>query len=433
MNINWNLYKLKIVAGTFILLVLCAAFFIEPFSACAEASEESTGENDFSYMLYDLEKGQTVISNESQAPADATHLANMMTCLIALENYDLTDKINAAETLISQDGKFVITAETSYTVEALVSTALMGNADNAVRLLAENIIPKSSTATSFVAYMNERAIEFGMHNTFFVESETDKISLQKTTVYDTVLFLQNALQNIRFKNIYCLPIAVSWDGIIIENPNNLVITNTTSTLGGSRGGFNSFENEENTETVTYYMQTATDNMLNYREIILAVSGIDESNYIEVQSALLNEFETKWRKTLFHRAGDVVSIMALGSEELNLSVNKDIYFYVPSDITNSAEYIENTSYTYAENRSPDTITAPVYTGDTICTVRYRLKDGLTFDITLYAKNTVVSERSTVNYIISLMYRYPELFITIAALFIFEMILSIRKIYWHFTLK
>ena len=221
--------------------------------------------------------------------------------------------------------------------------------------------------------------------------------------------------------------AVNWDGIIIENPNNLVIANTTATLGGSRS--NSFYSSA--DTVTFYFQNIADNLLNYREALLVITGINDDNYIDAQKKLLTAFKSDWRKTLFLRAGDIVSTIQIGSEELNLSVNKDVYFYVPTEISNYADYIEGISYTYAEGRSPEQITAPIHTGEDICSVRYRLNDGLTFDVELYAKNTVLSERSIVNHAVEIMGRYPELFITIAALFLLAMAISAGKIYWHFS--
>ncbi len=389
--------------------------------------EELNKSEDISYMLYDTEKGQVLLNKDNTERTNASLLAKMMTCYIVIENSDFTDKIIADQTTVSLDEKHVLTKGVSYSIDTLVGTALMDNADNVLRFLAEKVPIKNTESESFVAYMNEKALEFGMNNTFFTNADGSESDLQKTTVYDTVLFLKNALRNSRFKKIYCSPVTVSWDGVIIENQNNIVIENTTSTLGGSLGYFN---NTEQQATTTYYFESATSNILDYKSIILVVSGVAAENYADAQKALLDRFNNTWNKTLYHKKGEVFGIMAIGSESLYLETDRDIYFYVPEGESN---YIENMSYSYAEGYSPDVITAPISSGTEICTVQYRLKDNSTFQVVLHAQNTIVSEKSTVNHMAELMNKYPELFISIFVLFGIAMFCSVKKISTHFLTK
>lgn len=393
------------------------------------AAEHLDTATDVSYALYDTEKGQLLLSKDSGVAVDGGMLSRMMTCLIALENHTLTEKITADKTSVSSDGNFTITKGRTYTIDTLVNTALIGNADNAARLLAANTSVTADTAVGdpFIAYMNERALKFGMNNTFFTNNDGTPAELQKTTAYDTLIFLKQALQNSRFKNVYCSPVAVSWDGIIMNNPNNTVMENTTSTLGGS---FYVYDNETKNGALTYYIQNTETDAKDQRRLLLAIYGVTEDNYALSQKALLEKFNKEWRKVLYRKKGDVVSIMSLGSQSLYLVTSNDICFYAPTD---SEDFMENVSYSYAAGYSPDVIKAPVYSNTPICAVRYQLKDKTTFDITLFSQNTVISERSSVNRTIAVMQKYPEIFLLSFCLFLGAMIFAANKIYWHFTLK
>jgi D-alanyl-D-alanine carboxypeptidase len=330
---------------------------------------------------------------------------------------------------VSSDGNFRIKKGSTYTVDTLVNTALIGNAENAAKLLSENTVIKTvnSSENSFVAYMNEKAIKFGMNDTFFTSADGSFSELQKTTAYDTVIFLKHALLNTSFKKIYCSPVAVSWDGIIMNNPNEIVMENTTFTLGGGTGKYN---NTEDTLAVTYYMNNNDKNPADRRNIIMAIYGLDSENTETVQKQLLDKYHKDWVKVLYREKNDVVSILTLGSQNLSLMTTNDICFYAPAEDT---DYIENVTFSYAEGYAPDVIEAPVYENTPICIVRYQLKDKTVFDVTLYAQNTIISERTTVNKMVGLISQYPEIFLTIFVLCIVTMLFALRKIYWHFALK
>lgn len=384
-------------------------------------------ESDMSYILYDTEKGQTFLSGKTEESVNASLLARMMACLIVLENHNLTDKIMATRTTVSTDGNFTLTAGSTYTVDALVNTALLGNADNAIRLLADNTELSSTTEESFIAYMNDRALRLGMNDTYFTSVDGAENPLQKTTVYDTALFLRYALNNSRFKNIYCSPFALSWDGIIIYNSNNIVIENTTDTVGGSFGLFN---NTEEAGTVTYYIQTGGENELQTSHIILIISGVTEDDLVLMQRALLQEFNTVWKKVLYIQKDDIVNTIFLGEGKLNMAIGSSIYFYAPVAIP---DYVETISFSYLDGMSPETIRLPVSRGDHLGTVRYRLKDGTTIEAPLYAQNTIISERQAVNNFISLMSDYTEIFFGMGCLFLIAAAIALYKIIWFILLK
>lgn len=391
-----------------------------------QTSMKLINESSAAYILYDTEKGQQILTKEHTAAADASLLARMMTCLIALENHSLTDKIHAKSTSVSADGNFTITGGVAYTVDSLVSTALIGNSDNAARLLAENT-DLSGKSESFIAYMNEKALKMGMNNTYFTSTDGAENTLQKTTVLDTAIFIKNALANSKFKNIYCSPVAVSWDSIIINNPNTLVIENTSSTLGGT---FGRFGNTGPNGTVTCFYQKKGDDPLNSVSIILIVSGVNSENFISVQKTLIHEFNISWEKRLYRQKGDIINTIPVGDEKLNLYLGNDIYFYTP---VSASEYVENTSFVYLQGKSPDVISPPILAGTDVGAVRYRLKDGTVCEITLYTQNTIITNSTTLNSITAFIYRYYEIFIAILCLLLIVIALAGYKLYWHFTLK
>ena len=435
MGMRSRIKKTSIFILVVVLTTLLASFLPSYAEDAAEGSAEESVVDiidrnpEASYILYDTEKGQVLLNKDIHLPVNASMLSRMMTCLIALENHSLTDKITASYTSVSSDGNFWIKKGTTYTVDALVNTALIGNAENAAKLLSENTEIKSANLSenSFAAYMNEKAIKYGMNDTFFTSADGSSSEFQKTTAYDTVIFLKHALLNTTFKKIYCSPVAVSWGGIIMNNPNDIVMENTTFTLGGGTGKYN---NTESTLAVTYYMNNNNKSPADRRNIIMAIYGLDSENIEPVQKQLLDKYHKDWVKVLYREKDDVVSILTLGTQNLSLVATNDVCFYAPADDT---DYIENITFSYAEGYAPDVIQAPVYATTPICVVRYQLKDKTVFDVTLCAQNTILSERTTVNKMVGLISQYPEIFLTIFVLCLATMIFALRKIYWHFALK
>ena len=380
-------------------------------------------ENDIPYILCDAEKGQVLLSKDSGEPVNASLLARMMTCLIALENHNLSDKIRATLTTVSKDGKFTLTVGESYTVGELVNTALIGNADNAVRLLAENTELSNTEADSFIAYMNERALRLGMNDTYFTSPDGAENPLQKTTVYDTAVFLRYALNNSRFKSIYCSPYFVSWRGIVINNPNPIAVVHTAATVGGS---FGFFDNTGDFGTSTYYIQRDSESELKSSRILLIVSGLNTDDLALMQNALLHEFRNTWEKILYVKKDTAVNTVTLGEGKLSMEIGSNVYFYVP---VLDPEYVETISFSYLDNMSPETIRPPINRGDNLGTVRYRLKSGTTIEVPLYAGNTILSERRAVNNFIELMSSYIEIFWGMGFLFVAAAAIALYKIIFH----
>lgn len=377
-------------------------------------------ESDIPYLLCDAERGQTLLAKDSDAVVNASLLARMMGCLIVLENHGLTDKIRATGTSVSADGRFTITVGESYTVGELVNTALIGNADNAMRLLAENTELSNADTDSFLSYMNERALRIGMNNTYFTSVDGSQNVLQKTTVADMALFLRYAMGNSRFKTIYCSPYVVSWHGVLINNPNSIAIVHTSATVGGN---FGFFDNTGFMGTTTYYFQRDDNNEQKSSQILLIVSGLTADNLALMQNALLHEFRGTWEKVLYARKDSTVNTVMLGEGELSMAIGSNVYFYVP---VMEPDFVEAVSFSYFDDMSPDTIQAPINSGDILGTVRYRLKDGTTIDAPLYAKNTLLSERLAVNNLIELMASYSEFFWGVGILFLAAAAIALYKI-------
>ena len=107
----------------------------------------------------------------------------------------------------------------------------------------------------------------------------------------------------------------------------------------------------------------------------------------------------------------------------MAIGSNVYFYVP---VMEPDFVEAVSFSYFDDMSPDTIQAPINSGDILGTVRYRLKDGTTIDAPLYAKNTLLSERLAVNNLIELMASYSEFFWGVGILFLAAAAIALYKI-------
>ena len=439
MNIQYNKKSIKfsaslIQAVTFILVavtVLTSTFM--PYTACAETdTEEFSEETEISYILIETDRNQQLAKQNTEATVDASLLARMMTCLIALENLSLTDTVTAEEASNSYTDGYQISAGKSYSVDTLVKAALTGNADNAARLLADEVCKKKNCSIDeFITLMNDTASLFKMSSTVFANADGASNEFQRTTVYDTALFIANAVKDTRFKSIYCAPAVLIWDNIIISNPNNTVITKseTGDTAGGTLATYSN-DDLSNSYTSTFYLETnSTDPTLSCN-LVLVISGAHREAVLEYENLILEDFENNYKKVAVVTSGDVIDTISTEKNELILISGTTAYAMVPSDQTS---YVSNISYIYEENYDPESITPPIEAGTIIGYAQYLLNDGTSFQVPMVSKNTIISDTATVNTVYSFFSTYRELFVSLGVLAIIEVILILYNIYWFIQKK
>ena len=138
-------------------------------------------------------------TNITQLPAGTVKI---MTCLLALENSQLTDTVTMTETGVSgvTDGGASLSSQLgeTFTMEQCLYAMMVGSANDVALQVAEQI---SGSVDAFVAAMNERASQLGCTDTVFTNPTGLPDDNQHTTAHDLALIMQAAIQNDSFRTI----------------------------------------------------------------------------------------------------------------------------------------------------------------------------------------------------------------------------------------
>ena len=126
----------------------------------------------------------------------------IMTCLLALENTQLTDEVTMTATGVSgvTDGGASISSQVDevFTVEQCLYAIMVSSANDIALQIAEHV---GGSVEDFVKQMNTRAGELGCTNTVFTNPTGLPDDAQHTTAHDMALIMQAAIQNESFRTI----------------------------------------------------------------------------------------------------------------------------------------------------------------------------------------------------------------------------------------
>lgn len=126
----------------------------------------------------------------------------IMTCLLALENAQLTDQVTMTATGVSgvTDGGASISSQADevFTIEQCLYAIMVASANDIALQIAEHI---GGSVDNFIQMMNSRAQELGCTNTIFTNPTGLPDENQHTTAHDMALIMQAAISNDSFRTI----------------------------------------------------------------------------------------------------------------------------------------------------------------------------------------------------------------------------------------
>ncbi len=411
--------------GLLLLVGICFLTWFVPSPDAPGFSVRAESDSDkISYIILDSDMGQVLERQNAEQITNASMLARLMTCLLALEHVSVTEMTSPSSNSTSRNGKYELSVSNSYSYDSLLKAVILGNADNAARVLAESV---NSNTEYFISLMNERAAKFGMTNTYFTNVDGAYDTLQRTTVYDTALFLQNALKNVQFKSIYCSSAAIIWGATVIVNENAMVLEHddgTSNTVGGTCSPLEA-ESPSDLRTMTYYYQTGKAEAETTMKLLLVMAEVGEEQYLPLGNMLLDGVLTKYKRDVLIPAGNTFLTIPVGEETLALQAPKDLYCILPLDIS---QFVQNISYTYFPQYDPAIITAPIEKGTILGTAHVLLKDGTLISCPMAAVASVRAAGNPVQSLFSVLQEQRELLILVSILLGLECLLLGAKLVW-----
>lgn len=153
-------------------------------------------------LLIDLNTGRTVYEQDADERVYPSSLTKIMTCLLALENGNLSDVITIDEAALAgldQDSSVVgLQVGEQITLEDLLYCMMVHSGNDAANAVAEYI---AGSTADFVRMMNERAYALGCKDTHFNNPHGLHDESHYTTVRDLSIITQAALKSENFRQI----------------------------------------------------------------------------------------------------------------------------------------------------------------------------------------------------------------------------------------
>lgn len=191
-------------------------------------------------LLIDLNTGRTVYEQDADVKIYPASLTKIMTCLLALENGNLSDVITVGESAISgldQDSSVVgLKVGEKISLENLLYCMMVSSGNDAANVVAEYI---AGSIADFVRMMNERAYALGCKDTHFNNPHGLHDESHYSTARELAIITQAALKSENFRQIvstqeYIIPATDTGEQHKLKTTNMLLYQSTGNTFYDSR-------------------------------------------------------------------------------------------------------------------------------------------------------------------------------------------------------
>ena len=324
-------------------------------------------------ILYELNSDTLVYAWNADIQLHPASLVKIMTCLLALENCELTEKVTVTSTAIAtlpKDTTLNFKIGEIWTMEEMLYCLMVGGYNDAAVVIAEHV---AGSQKAFVNLMNNRAKEIGCVGTTFTNATGFHNTKQISTTRDLVKILKEALNHKDFKKffsetIFRLPATDMAPGRYMETTNYMMTQTITQEyydlrVTGGRTGVT--EDRERCLIVT-----AESKGMHYIAIVMCAKATydDEGNilrfgsYEEVKVLLKKGFEGQQITQVLGENQILTQYPVVnGENSVTVGPSNTAYTILPSDAI-------STDLSFRYQQTPNVLTAPISTGEYITTVQ-----------------------------------------------------------------
>ena len=271
-------------------------------------------------MVMDNDSGRILYENNSNERRLIASTTKIMTCILVLENSDLSKKITVGDEILKVYGTNIyVEVGEILTIKDLLYGLMLRSGNDAAIVLANNIF---NSEDEFIHKMNDKAKEIGMNNTVFNNPHgLDEETKNYSTAYDMALLAKYAYKNRMYRNIISTKKYNTKSNLkSYEWYNRVELINSYKY---SLGGKNGYTPKAGKTLVSY---ASKDNMN------LIIVTLDDNDIYENHKYLYEKYFKKYKKYII--------------------VDKD-NFTVDSSLINKKVYIKNTfSYLLSEDEVDD---------------------------------------------------------------------------------
>ena len=361
-------------------------------STSAQITHLSVPEVDFPIysqgaVLLEASTGKVLYGKNENGKLYPASTTKILTAIIAIENYKLTDKVTANNSAImaipSGYSNAAIQPGEALTVEELLQLFLIHSANEVGYIFAEDI---SGSIDNFANLMNKKATEIGCKNTHFTNPSGIHNVEHYSTAYDMALIAQYCMKNETFRNIVSMPSCTidptdKYEKRYFKNTNDLIDSKSKyyyeNAIGIKTGFTTQAKNcliagskKDNMELITVVLgaeATADGRSGRYVDTI----NLFDYGFANYKIQKINSANTEIQNLKVENA-------TKETENLPILLKDDITALVPTSIN-----ISNLNYNVNINTN---ISAPIAEGDVIGKITYNI-DGISYSSDLIAEHSV----------------------------------------------
>ena len=316
------------------------------------------------YLSYDLDNEQLMYSKNINATIAPASLTKLMTSLILIENYNLSDYIE-----ISLPSDYIYEGKVAYlksgqkmTIESLLEFILIYSANDACFAVAQLF---NENTDDFLALMNKRAKQLGMNNTNFKNPDGLEQDGHYTTLSDLLILSKEVIDNYELLSIIMRKSFISnieGEDKVYLNTNKLIERNFyglktgwTNEAGLTFIGLNQ-SNDRNILTIvnkSFVNEKKDNHFVDTQKLYSAsidtfINNVVIDNNVDIYK-IRNNFETLTFKStapwfVFGNKLDIsnITLNEFSETKFDYVVNDDLYNVRISDSVNSVKWDFNLS-------------------------------------------------------------------------------------------
>ena len=316
------------------------------------------------YLSYDLDNEQLMYSKNINATIAPASLTKLMTSLILIENYNLSDYIE-----ISLPSDYIYEGKVAYlksgqkmTIESLLEFILIYSANDACFAVAQLF---NENTDDFLALMNKRAKQLGMNNTNFKNPDGLDQDGHYTTLSDLLILSKEVIDNYELLSIIMRKSFISnieGEDKVYLNTNKLIERNFyglktgwTNEAGLTFIGLNQ-SNDRNILTIvnrSFVNEKKDNHFVDTQNLYSAsidtfINNVVIDNNVDIYK-IRNNFETLTFKStvtwfVFGNKLDIsnITLNEFSETKFDYVVNDDLYNVRISDSVNSVKWDFNLS-------------------------------------------------------------------------------------------
>ena len=356
------------VIWLFILSLACLSAF-----SVMSADGEKTGESrDECYALVEYETGSMILSENADKQVNCGYLGKLMSLLLIAEDietgkYNIDSELTASETVRGTKGSVIwLEPGDKLSVDELLKGAIIGNANDAVTVLAEK---SEGTIDNFVSRMNSEVFDLGLRNTAFYSPYGYYDEREHTTAADMAEICRK-LAGYEFLR----PYFKTWRCFIKNGTVELVNENTLSRTYSAHIGFKAAHSDQS----GYCIAEGAESEDGTRYAAVVLGADDEKKASDRAKEILRRGFREYKVTATMFPDEMVK---------PIRVKKGIYSAVPVVLKEQSGLVipKSAGVLRTVTVLPEYLSAPVRKGQVIGTAAFY--DGKTF---VYESEIIAAE-------------------------------------------